>query len=184
MLKTIIKASAFTAILLMQLCLGDTLKAAPGQNVGGKMNLGGVVEADLFIDAPPEISGWMLNPSIPESRKEIALAVSAKTGWQLSVSSNRKNGRMAEYDPLTSSYIQDGKQLESPLKVFAVGNDDHPEPWDVDLAAGGIIQEGEETAGESQKLVVDIEQATSWTDEPLSDGHCYHAVMEFKLSAT
>ncbi len=182
MLKTIIKASAFAALLLMPLCLGDTLKAAPGQNVGGEMKLGGVGESDLFIDAPLEISGWMLNPTEPESRRQIALIVSAKTCWQLSVASDRKKGRMAEYDPLNSSYVRDGKELDSQLKISAAGTEDHPDPWDVDLSTGGVIQEGEETAGKSQNFAVDIEQPVSWMDEPLSEGHCYRAVMVFTLS--
>ena len=182
MLKPIIKASALAALLLMQLCLGDTLKAAPGQQVGGEIKLGGVVESDLFIDAPKEISGWMLNPSEPRSTKQIDLTIFARTCWKLSVTSDRKNGRMAEFDQLNSSYIKDGKELDSPLKISAPGTEDHPDPWDVDLTKGGVIQEGEETAGESQKLAVDIEQPVSWTDEPLSDGHCYHAIVVFTIS--
>ena len=183
MLKPIINASAFTALLLMQLCLGDTLKAAPGQQVGGAMLLGGVVESDLFIDAPKEISGWILNPSEHKSKKQIALTVFARTCWKLSVTSDRKNGRMAEFDPLNLSYIKDGKELENPLGISAPGTVDHPDTWDIDLTKGGVIQEGDETEGERKNLEVEIEQPVSWMDEPLSDGHCYHEIVVFAITA-
>lgn len=184
MLKSTVIASAFAALLLAQICSCGTLKAAPGQQVGGEMSLGGEIQSDLFIDAPSEVSGWMLNPSTHESKRQIPLTVFTRTGWQLSVSSDRKSGRMAEFDPKNSSYEMDGKELESPLKVSAAGTEDHPDPWEVDLSKGGILQEGEETAGEKQNLAVDVSQAISWMDEPLSDGHCYHAILVFKLSGT
>lgn len=184
MLKSTIIASALAALLLVQPCLGNTLKAAPGQQVGGEMMLGGEVQSDLFIDAPAEVSGWMLNPSEPASKRQISLTVFARTCWQLSVSSDRKSGRMAEFDPLNSSYIIEGKELENPLIISADGTADHPDDWEVDLSKGGIIQEDEETAGEKQKLDVEIEQAVSWMDEPLPDSRSYHTILIFKISGT
>ena len=183
MLKPIIKVSAFTALLLMQICLGNTLKAAPGQQVGGEMKLGGVIESDLFIDAPKEISDWVLNPSEPVSRKQVILTVFARTCWKLSVTSDRKNGKMAEFDLLNSSYVKDGKELENPLTISAPGTVDHPDAWDIDLSKGGVIQEGDETEGERKNLTVDIEQPVSWMDEPLFDGHCYREIVVFAIYA-
>lgn len=182
--KSTIIASAFAVLMLVQLCSGNTLKAAPGDRVGGEMKLGGEIQSDLFIDAPSEVSGWMLNPLNHESKRQILVTVFARTGWQLSVSSDRKSGRMAEFDLLNSSYVKDGKELENSLKLSAAGTEDHPDPWEVDLSKSGIIQEGEETAGEKQNLAVDLEQKVSWMDEPLSDDRCYHAILVFKISGT
>lgn len=160
------------------------MKAAPGQQVGGELKLNGEVESDLCIDVTKEISGWMLCPSETRSKRQIFLTVFAKTCWKLSVTSDRNNGRMAEFDPLNSSYIDGGKELESRLMISAPGTEDHPSTWEVDLSKGGIIQEGEETAGKRQNISVDVEQPVSWLDEPLSDGHCYHELLMFTISAT
>ncbi len=182
MLKPILKSIVFTAFLLIQLCLADTLKAAPGQLVGGTMDLGGDVSSDLLIKVPAEISDWILDPMISPARKEIDLSVKARMGWKVSVASDMPDGRMTEYDPLKSQYTQDGRRLESPLKVSAPGYEDHPTPWDATLPEGGTIQEGEETEGVSLKIPVTLEQAVSWKDEPLPDGQAYHAVLKFTIS--
>ncbi len=182
MFKPTLKASVFTVFLLMQLCLGDTLKAAPGQFVGGAIELGGDFGSDLFIDAPVAIRDWMLDPMTSSSRKPITLKVNARIGWQLSVSSDRADGRMAQYDVANSSYIPEGRRLENSLKVSALGAEDHPNSWKADLPAGGTIQEGEETAGESRDVKVTLEQPVSWKDEPLPEGQAYHAVLVFTIS--
>lgn len=182
MLKSILKASVFATLLLMQLGLSDPLKAAPGQSVGRIMKVGGEVESDLFIDAPVAVSDWILNPSASPGRRQIALAVTARTCWQISVKSDRPDGRMAQYNLSDSQYIPNGMRLQSPLKISAGGTEDHPDPWEVDLPAGGIIQEGEETGGKSQDLEVTLQQPVSWNDEPLSDGQAYRAVLVFTIS--
>lgn len=182
MLKSILKASVFATLLLMQLCSGDPLKAAPGQSVGGIMNLGGEVESDLFIDAPTAVSYWTLNPSSSPASRQIALAVTARTCWQISVKSDRQDGRMAQYNLSNSQYMPDGMQLQSPLKILAKGTEDHPDPWEVDLPAGGVIREGEETGGKSQDVEVTLQQPVSWNDEPLPDGQAYRAVLVFTIS--
>jgi hypothetical protein len=182
MRKTIIKASVFAALLLIQLCSGSSLKAAPGQMAGGTMTLRGDTDYDLFIGAPLEISGWKLSPSASPGIKPISLTVYARMCWQVFVESDRPDGRMAQCDLSNSKYIADGKRLESPLKISAKGADEHSDPWEVALPEGGVIQEGEETAGKCLNADVYISQAVSWTDEPLPEDQAYRAVLRFTIS--
>ncbi len=176
--------SALLALLLLfsPTCHGDIAEVAPGQYVEGRLILESDGGADIFIEAPDSISDWVLVPSALPNLREIALKVTASTDWQMTVSSDWPDGRLAEYDLAASEYVPGGRVLEMPLRISSPGTDGHPEPWDVDLPDGGVISQGGETSEEGEQVFVTLGQMVSWTDEPLEEGQAYRIALTFTAS--
>jgi hypothetical protein len=105
----------------------------------------------------------------------------------MTVSSDRPDGRMAEYDLAASEYVFDGRALESPLKISSSRADDRlglnlPGLWEADLSEGGMIQQGEETSEDGQQVLVTLGQRVAWTDEPLEEDRAYRIALTFTVS--
>lgn len=156
--------------------------AAPGQPVVGKLILESDGGADISLDAPDSISDWVIVPSAEPNLREMSLKVTASTDWQMTVSSDRPDGRMAEYDLASSEYIPDGKVLDSPLYVSSAGMKDLQGPLDVSLLNGGMICRGGATSEDGQQVSVALGQMVSWTDEPLEEGQAYRIELTFTIS--
>jgi hypothetical protein len=169
-------------ILTSPISHGEITDAAPGQSVEGSLVLESDGGADIFIEAPDSISDWVLVPSVSPNQREMALKVVASTDWQIAVSSDRPDGRMAEYDLASSEYTPDGRVLQSPLYVSSPGTKDHPEPFEVNLPEGGMICQGGETEEDGQQIMVNLGQRVSWTDEPLEEGQAYRIELTFTIS--
>jgi hypothetical protein len=117
----------------------------------------------------------------------MSLKVTSSTDWQMTVSSDRPDGRMVEYDPAAYEYVPGGRALESPLKIsscgtYSSGTDGRHGLWEVDLSEGGMIQQGEETSEGGQQVLVTLGQRVAWTDEPLEEGQAYRIVLTFTVS--
>ncbi len=170
-------------ILLSPICHGGEItEVAPGQPVGGRLMLESDGGADILLEAPDYVSDWVLVPSASPNLKQMVMKVTASTDWQMAVSSDRQDGRMAEYDLAASEYVPGGRALESSLRISSSGTDDHPGPWDVDLHGGGMIHQGEETSEDGQQVLMTLGQMVSWTDEPLEDGQAYRIALTFTVS--
>lgn len=169
-------------LLISSVCHGEITEAAPGQFVGGRLTLESDGGADIFLEAPDSVSDWVLVPSASPNEKQMALKVTSSTDWQMTVSSDRPDGRMAEYDLAASEYVPGGRALESPLEISSSGTDDRPGLWDVDLPEGGMIHQGGETSEDGQQVLVMLEQRVAWTDEPLEEGQAYRIALTFTVS--
>lgn len=169
-------------LLISSTCHGETTEAAPGQSVGSRLILESDGGADIFLESPDSVSDWVLVPSDSPNEKQIALKVTSSTNWQMTVSSDRPDGRMAEYDLASSEYVPGGRTLESPLELSSRGIDDHHGTWDVDLQEGGMIHQGEETSEDGQQVLVLLGQRVAWTDEPLEEGQAYRIALMFTVS--
>ncbi len=169
-------------LLLSPVCHGEFTEAAPGQFVEGRLTLESDGGADIFLEAPDSISDWVLVPSASPNVKQMALKVTSSTDWQMTVSSDRPDGRMAEYDLAASEYVPGGRALESPLTISSTGTDDHPGPWVVDLPEGGMIHQGGEMSEDGQQVLVTLGQRVGWTDEPLEEGQAYRIALTFTVS--
>gem|GEM_PF-925493 len=168
-------------LLLSPICHGEITEAAPGQPVGGRLTLESDGGADIFLEAPDSVSDWVLVPSASPNLKQMAMKVTASTDWQMTVSSDRQDGRMAEYDLAASEYVTGGRALESPLRVSSV-TDDRLGRWSADLPDGGMISQGEETSEDGRQVLVTLGQRVSWTDEPLEEGQAYRIALTFTVS--
>jgi len=134
-------ASASMALLfLAMLCNAEIQTAAPGQSVGDTLTLGKADGPDISLEVPASVADWVLAP-FADNQKQITIRVQANDGWTLAVSSNRPDGRMAQYDPVAESYIPDGRSLSYPLKISMPGCASHPAAWEVDLSSPGTIQQ-------------------------------------------
>jgi hypothetical protein len=169
-------------LLISAVCHGEITEAAPGQFVGGRLALESNGGADIFLEAPDSVSDWVLVPSASPNEKQIALKVTSSTDWQMAVSSDRPDGRMAECDLTASEYVLGGRTLESPLGISSSRTDDHPGPLDVDLSEGGMIHQGGETSEDGQQVLVTLGQRVAWTDEPLEEGQAYRIALTFTVS--
>ncbi len=181
-LITICSALLPLLFLLSSTCHGDIAEVAPGQSIEGRLILESDGGMDVFIEAPDSISDWVLVPSALPNLREIFLNVTASTDWQMRVSSDRPDGRLAEYDLAASEYVPGGRALERPLRISSPGIDGHPEPWDVGLPGGGMIRQGGETSEEGEQVSVTLGQIVSWTDEPLEEGQAYRIALTFTAS--
>ena len=162
--------------------LAGASSAAPGQPTGDSLTLGGSSGPDISMEVPPSVSDWVLVPRERNERK-MALSIRAKDGWMLQVSSDRADGRMAQYDPASSEYVPGGRSLLQPLKIYAPGTSAHPAPWEIELPNAGVIQQMEEVQDdESSVVTVTLQQPVSWEDEPLEDGHVYRIDLIFSVS--
>lgn len=161
---------------------GEITDAAPGQPVEGRLILESDGGADIFIEAPDSITDWVLVPSSGPNLREMGLKVTASTDWQMTVLSDRPDGRMAEYDLASSEYIPDGKVLESPIYVSSVGMKDQQGSRDVSLLNGGMICQGGATSEDGQQVSLTLGQMVSWTDEPLEEGQAYRVELTFTVS--
>lgn len=157
-------------------------EAAPGECVSATLNLESDGGSDIFLEAPDSISDWVLVPSSHANSRQILLDVKANMGWQMTVASDRPDGRMAQYDLTQSEYVPGGRTLESPMSISASGTSDHPQSWNVNLPAGGMIQQGDETSEDGQKVSVTLGQAVAWNDEPLPEGQAYRIALMFAVS--
>jgi hypothetical protein len=174
-------------LLLSSVCHGEVTEAAPGESVGGRLILESDGGADIFLEAPDSVSDWVLVPSASPNEKQVALKVTSSTDWQMTVSSDRPDGRMAEYDLAASEYVFDGRALESPLEISSLRADDRlglnrPGLWEADLSEGGMIHQGEETSEDGQQVLVTLGQIVAWTDEPLEEGQAYRIALTFTVS--
>jgi hypothetical protein len=169
-------------ILLSTISHGEITDVAPGQSVGGKLLLESDGGADIFIEAPDSITDWVLVPSSEPNIREMGLKVIASTDWQMTVSSDRPDGRMAEYDLASSEYIPDGKVLESPIYVSSSGMEDPQKHLDMSLLNGGMICQGRATSEDGQQVSLALGQRVSWTDEPLEEGQVYRIELTFTIS--
>jgi hypothetical protein len=161
---------------------GEMAEAAPGQSVSTILTLESDGGSDIFLEAPDSISDWVLVPSSNVNSRQVLLEVKASTGWQMTVVSDRPDGRMAQYDLTQSEYVPGGRMLESPMSISASGTADHLYPWNVNLPAGGIIQQGDETSEDGQRILVTLRQAVAWSDEPLPEGQAYRIALMFAVS--
>lgn len=169
-------------ILFLPIGQGEITDAAPGQSVVGKLILESNGGADIFVEVPDSISDWVLVPSASSNLREMALKVIASTDWQMTASSDRPDGRMAEYDLASSEYTPEGRFLESPLHISSSGTKDHSEPLEVSLPNGGMICRGEETSEDGEPVSLTLGQMVSWTDEPLEEGQAYRIELTFTIS--
>jgi hypothetical protein len=163
-------------------CLADASRAAPGQSIGGSLTLGGPSGPEISLEVPASVSDWILVPKERNERK-IALNIRTRESWTLLVSSDRADGRMAEYDPAASEYVPAGRSLQGPLRISAPGTSSHPASWEIELPHAGAIQQtaGIEKEG-SSTVTVTLQQPVSWEDEPLADGHVYRIDLTFSVS--
>lgn len=174
------------AFLVFPICQGvadgEVAETAPGECVSATLTLESDCGSDIFLEAPDSISDWVLVPSSQANSRQILLKVKASTGWQMTVASDRPDGRMAQYDLTASGYVPGGRTLESPMSISASGTADHPNSWSVNLPAGGMIQQGDETSEDGQKVSVTLGQAVAWKDEPLPEGQAYRIALMFAVS--
>lgn len=174
------------ALLVFPICQGvaegEMKEAAPGACVSATLTLESDGGSDIFLEAPDSISDWVLVPSSHANSKQILLEVKASTGWQMTVASDRPDGKMAQYDLMHSEYVSGGRTLESPMSISASGTADHPRSWSVNFPEGGMIQQGDETSENGQKVSVTLGQAVAWSDEPLPEGQAYRIALMFTVS--
>lgn len=173
--------SAFI-LLISSISHGEITDAAPGQSVEGKLLLESDGGADISLEAPDSITDWVLVPSSEPNLRKMGLKVTASTDWQMTVSSDRPDGRMAEYDLASSEYVPDGISLVSPFYVSSAGMKDPQEPLNVNLQNGGMICHGGATSDDGQQVPVVLSQMVSWTDEPLEEGQAYRIELKFTIS--
>lgn len=181
LINAIITISA-AILFLSSIGLCGIEEAAPGQSVESRLLLESDGGADIFLEAPASIDDWVLVPSASQNVRQNALRIWASTDWQMAVSSDRDDGRMAEYDLAASEYVPDGRVLESPMRVASLGMKDGAVPVEVDLPEGGLICRGGETSADGQEILVALLQKVAWTDEPLEDGQAYRIALTFTVS--
>jgi hypothetical protein len=144
-----------SALLFLSLTTqGEITEAAPGQSVGSRLILESDGGADIFLEAPDSIADWVLVPSTSPNVKQMALKIWASTDWQIIVSCDRPDGKMAEYDLDALKYVPGGRALESPLHVSSSWIEDLPDTLEVDLPRGGLIRQGRETSGDGRQFLV------------------------------
>jgi hypothetical protein len=91
--------SASVALLFLAMpCNAKIQTAAPGQSVWSTLTLGEASAPDISLQVPSSVADWVLVP-FADNQKQITIRVEADDGWTLAVSSNRPDGRMAQYDP-------------------------------------------------------------------------------------
>lgn len=172
-----------SALLFLSLTTqGEITEAAPGQSVGSKLILESDGGDDIFLEVPDSIADWVLVPSTSPNVKQMALKIWASTDWQVIVSCDRRDGRMAEYDLAALKYVPGGRALESPLHVSSSWMEDRSDPLEVDLPGEGLIRQGRETSGDGRQFLVTLGQKVAWTDEPLEDGQAYRIALTFTIS--
>jgi len=172
-----------SALLFLSLTAhGDITEAAPGQYIESRLVLESDGGADIFLEAPASIDDWVLVPSTSPNLKQMELGIWASTDWQMTVSCDRQDGRMAEYDLAASEYVPGGKRLENPLRISSSWIDERPDFLEVKLPGGGLIGQGGETSADGQKLLVALGQKVGWTDEPLDEGLAYRIALTFTIS--
>lgn len=175
--------SASVALLFLAMpCNAKIQTAAPGQSVWSTLTLGEASAPDISLQVPSSVADWVLVP-FADNQKQIAIRVEADDGWTLAVSSNRPDGRMAQYDPVAESYIPDGKSLSNPLKISMPGCAGHPAPWEVDLSSPGIIQQMDGSRGGAPVVMIaTLHQSVTWEDEPSSDEFVYRIDLSFQVT--
>jgi hypothetical protein len=174
-----------SALLFISLAAqGEVTEAAPGQFIESRLILESDGGADIFLEAPVSIDDWALVPSTSPNVRQMALRIWASTDWQVTVSCDRPDGRMAEYDQAASRYVTGGRALENPLHVSSSWIDERPDPLEVELPGGGLIRHGGETSADGQRLLVALGQKVGWTDEPLDEGQAYRIALTFTISPT
>jgi hypothetical protein len=172
-----------SALLFLSLTTqGEIAQAAPGQSVGSRLVLESDGGADIFLEAPDSIADWVLVPSTSPNVKQMALKVWASTDWQITVSCDRPDGRMAEYDLAASMYVPRGRALEDPLRATSSWIEDPPEPLEVNFPNGGLIRQGGETSVDGQQFLVVLGQKVAWADEPLDEGQTYRIALTFAIT--
>jgi hypothetical protein len=172
-----------SALLFLSLTTqGEITEAAHGQSVGSRLILESDGGADIFLEAPDSIADWVLVPSTSPNVKQMALKIWASTDWQIIVSCDRPDGKMAEYDLAASGYVPGGRALESPLHVSSSWMEDRSDPLEVDLPGEGLIRQGRETSGDGRPFLVTLGQKVAWTDEPLEEGQAYRIELTFTIS--
>ncbi len=185
---SLLKLPSPTLVLLLVLpvlsfsvlaCIAAALSAVPGEPVGGTLILGGSTGPDLVLEAPESVEDWVLVPSEVNER-QVLLIVTARTGSILAVSSSARDGRMAQFDPETSGYPDQGRSLLRPMTISSPGSPSHPDSWKVVLPESGAIHQGDATSG--QQVVVVLQQPVSWEDEPPPEGQVYRMDLTFTLS--
>jgi hypothetical protein len=176
-------ASAYMALLFLAMpCNAMIQTAAPGQSVGDTLTLGEDCDPDISLEVPASVVDWVLVP-IADNQKQITIRVEANDGWTLAVSSNRPDGRMAQYDPVAESYIPDGRSLSYPLKISMPGCAGHPAAWEVDLSSPGIIQQMDGSRGGAPLVMIaTLHQSVTWEDEPSSDEFVYRIDLLFQVT--
>lgn len=175
--------SASMALLFLAMpCNANILTAAPGQSVRDTLTLGEAEGTDISLEVPASVTDWVLVP-FDDNQKQITIKVEANDGWTLAVSSNRPDGRMAQYDPVAESYIPDGKSLSYPLKISMPGCAGHPAAWEVDLCNPGTIQQMKGSRdGAPTVMIATLHQSVTWEDEPSSDEFVYRIDLEFAIT--
>jgi hypothetical protein len=172
-----------SALLFLSLASqGEIAQAAPGQSVGSRLVLESDGGAHIFLEAPDSIADWVLVPSTSPNVKQMALKVWASTDWQMTVSCDRPDGRMAEYDLSASMYVPGGRALEDPLRVTSSWIEGPPDHLEVDFPSGGLIRQGGETSVDGQQFLVALGQNVAWADEPLDEGQAYRIALTFAIT--
>lgn len=175
--------SASMALLFLAMpCNSMIQTAAPGQSVEDTLTLGEAEDPDISVEVPASVADWVLVP-FADNQKQITIKVEANDGWTLAVSSDRPDGRMAQYDPVAKSYIPDGKSLSCPLKISMPGCAGHPAAWEVDLSSPGTIQQMTGSrVGAPIVMIATLHQSVAWEDEPSSDEFVYRIDLEFAVT--
>ncbi len=147
----------------------DFVQAAPGQDIGIELILD-ASETALQITAPEPVSDWTLQPQESPNTKQGTLVIKATGFWTVSVTSDHATaGYMSEYDPASSKFVQGGRRLSEPLVIVAQDGNA------VDLSKGGALIQGQG----DMVVPITFEQAVSWIDPPLPDGHSYQIGLMF-----
>jgi hypothetical protein len=172
-----------SALFLLSLTShSEIIQAAPGQPISSRLILESDGGADIFLEAPNAIDSWVLVPSSSPNVVQMNLLVYASTDWQMAVSCDRPDGRMAEYDLSASGYLPGARAMANPLHISSSWSEGQPDPLEVVLPEGGLIRHGGKTSADGKRFLVSLAQMVAWTDEPLEDGQAYRIALTFTIS--
>ena len=153
----------------------EVIPLAPGESVPMSQHLGSG-GSSLSVQAPT-FGEWPLHPG--QDLNEISGTMVVTTlglgdPWSVTIPAETENGGfLAEYDTTKGTYVVGGEKLDSSLQIVAEGGNS------VDLATGGLLISGKGPAS----IPIKLEQAVSYENSPLSDGHIYRTSLTFTISS-
>jgi len=150
-------------------------EGAPGNAVGGDIYLNGEKSDSSFtISVSLDNPIWMIQPGTTAHETGL-IKLEASDAWQISVSADRADGKMAQHD--STGYVENGKKLENSLSVKT--GDNAP----VDLATGGLLISGPATGNNgNQEIPLTFIQPVTWSDAALPSGQVYSLDITFVAS--
>lgn len=164
------------SILFVSLSQEQLIESAPGQSVAGAIVLSGTSSVEgLAVSAQINMAG--LSPSEPPIRQQGSITVKfpgqSQRHWIIKArADDTTEGHMTEFDISNNNYVENGKQLNTPIFVWI------DEDNIADLSQSETALKSGRGSG---TFPVYFEQAAVWGDAALPLGREYRMTITFTL---